>query len=104
MNNGSAVFSVDIDVTRILTDGTEVTVAQFSDAMDSTVAIIPDLTIDHAESLNHFGVVLQDGETLRFTVNGESVADAGTVSHFDQASLRWLIGTADITRPRLVLY
>lgn len=104
MNNGSAVYSVDIDVTHILTDGTEINLVQFTDSGDASDGNVDNLTIEHAESLTRFGVVLQDGETFRFTVNGLSVADSVTANNIDQASLWWYIWQADIGRPRLVLY
>lgn len=78
---------------------------QFDDRSTALGAVGTE-TIQYAISLNVAGIVVADGDQLGIAIDGLSVADSlqGPSQDYANASLYWLIGSAQINQPRLVIY
>lgn len=103
MNNGTAMYSASIKTGHKPANAPKFqTLAQFIDMRDTQNGDNGHITTQYEESLS--GIVLNSGDQVGLVVNGFSVADARTGSHFDQASLWWFIDSVQIGAPRLLVY
>ncbi|MBV7339897.1 hypothetical protein KFU94_69155 [Chloroflexi bacterium TSY] len=103
LNSGEANYAASIKVGHKPAGmSTYQTFAHYIDERDTRNGDTGLVTVDYAESLNAAGIVVSAGDQLGVVVNGVGIADADTGSHFDQATVKWYIGSA-LAASKLVL-